>query len=1059
MQRATLELALASEAIYSQVLQPENLSHTSLVFGRSADEQRIRVGIEPVYRAGNNQKKHYSDAYPSIEEMRQDAQSLRNNFLQARKHAPRFETEVCHAIMEANEVGAVETKIRCIADLLDAGCQGADHLDILHCEVYCDSLPQVQRVWTSLRAKLQSEEQSVRIVALWDGFAQEEQKRCCRIIVSIDGYLATVVLLVSSLAEDFGGLRRRLPSAGSQRSMFCVKSFALQSSMALIRCVALLTAAFFACQYLARYAPRQLRDALPSQFVEFLKIQESEIVEDKTWWSDVECHLFVLALCKALPSQFVEFLKIQESEIVEDKTWWSAICLSLPYAVLVIVFAHDLFCHRLVRRLTLSQLIYERHFGIHGNHYVAKVAALQLVTVLLQAFGKLRLLGGIVIFGMEQQAAVQSFQLAFWCFFGLLLWNGLYPSLLFIFPNSTWCRYNSAMMDVILDLGYVLTYLAMVILGMSELSLKASAGGNFGDLEELKFSNSISPVFAFPSDTLQYLAVYVSVAHVCCACRAVERTAQGYGRTESKAKQNISFRWTSWSPIWCRRFFQACYTPSVVVILVMLLRSEEVYPGHSRNFTCFPCRCSESAMGLHLESCGLAAVLQQKQLVLTNLSSIEPEAFNQLGCHTTQMSLGNSSLAAMPSGRFKHLKCLKILDLGRAKLEELDADAFVGLEKLQLLSMSENLLTNLSAAHLSHLPTLHHLFLGGKTDKSGNLIVRGNSLQSLPSDLFQKNPQLQTFDISENSLKSFPNGLLDGLTALETFDLGYNELSQLPSEVFSGLRALKTLDLWGNKLSQLPSEAFSGLTALETLDLNGNQLSQLPSELPSEVFSGLTALKTLDLGYNKLSQLPSEVFSGLTALETLKLYSNKLSQVPSEAFSGLTALKTLYLSGNTFGSSLTRCVERNLSCVPCMRKGMGSHRRPQPLVCETDHLSIFGGVLNVPEVDRQNYQVISFERSNLGGGGGGDSQGDGVADGPLDQATGLPPLPLPCGLGSPHLTRNQTRCTDFKRQQTSRGLTENVAQVQLFFQDDADEPAEVHELHGCIADNFHPMSM
>eukprot|EP00434_Breviolum_minutum_P037526 symbB.v1.2.033275.t1/scaffold4105.1/size64512/7 len=881
MQRATLELALAYEAIYSQVLQPENLSHTSLVFGRSAD------------------------AYPSIEEMRQDAQSLRNNFLQARKHAPRFEqlsldlhsselftsiltiyamyrmqsherTEVCHAIMESNEVGPVEAKIRCLADLSDAGCQGADHLDILHCEVYCDSLPQVQRVWTSLSAKLQSEEQSVQIVALWDGFAQEEQRRCCKIIVSIEGYLATVVLLVSSLAEDFGGLRRladafglldeskprrwqlhdteRPPSAGS-RGVICgqtlstttslVKSFGLQSSMALIRCVALLTATFFACQYLARYAPRQLREALPSQFV--------------------------------------EFLKIQESEIVEDKTWWSAICLSLPYAVLVIVFAHDLFFHRLVQRLTLSQIIYERHFGIHGNHYVAKVAALQLVTVLLQAFGKLRLLGGIVIFGMEQQAAVQSLQLAFWCFFGLLLWNSLYPSLLFIFPNSTWCRYNSAMMDVILDLGYVLTYLVMVVLGMSELSLKTSMGGNFGDLEELKFSNSISPVFAFPSDMLQYLAVYVSVAHVCCACRAVERTAQGYGRTESKSKQNISSRWTSWSPIWFGRFLQACYTPCVVVILVMLLRSEEVYPGHSRNFTCFPCRCSENATGLHLESCGLAAVLQQKQLVLTNLRSIEPEAFNQLGCHTTQMSLANSSLVAMPAGRFKHLKCLKILDLGRAKLEELDSDAFLGLEKLQLLSMSENLLTNLSAAHLSHLPTLHHLFLGGKADKEDKKrgLIAGNKIHSLPSDLFQKNPQLQTFDISENYLKSLPNGLLKGLKALRTLDLHNNKLSHLPPDSFSGLTALKTLDLGSsvyekvvvlhnNRLSASPSEFLSFLQK--------NELS----ELPSEVFSGLTALETLNLEWNQLSELPSEVFSGLTALQTLDLKWNQLSQLPSE---------------------------------------------------------------------------------------------------------------------------------------------------------------------------------
>ena len=32
------------------------------------------------------------------------------------------------------------------------------------------------------------------------------------------------------------------------------------------------------------------------------------------------------------------------------------------------------------------------------------------------------------------------------------------------------------MMDVILDLGYVLTYLVMVVLGMSELSLEASVG-------------------------------------------------------------------------------------------------------------------------------------------------------------------------------------------------------------------------------------------------------------------------------------------------------------------------------------------------------------------------------------------------------------------------------------------------------------------------------------------------------------------------------------------------------------------------------------------------------
>ena len=43
--------------------------------------------------------------------------------------APR--TEVCHAIMESNEVGPVEAKIRCLTDLSDAGCQGRQERKIM----------------------------------------------------------------------------------------------------------------------------------------------------------------------------------------------------------------------------------------------------------------------------------------------------------------------------------------------------------------------------------------------------------------------------------------------------------------------------------------------------------------------------------------------------------------------------------------------------------------------------------------------------------------------------------------------------------------------------------------------------------------------------------------------------------------------------------------------------------------------------------------------------------------------------------------------------------------
>ena len=44
---------------------------------------------------------------------------------------PVLRTEVCHAIMESNEVGPVEAKIRCLTDLSDAGCQGRQERKIM----------------------------------------------------------------------------------------------------------------------------------------------------------------------------------------------------------------------------------------------------------------------------------------------------------------------------------------------------------------------------------------------------------------------------------------------------------------------------------------------------------------------------------------------------------------------------------------------------------------------------------------------------------------------------------------------------------------------------------------------------------------------------------------------------------------------------------------------------------------------------------------------------------------------------------------------------------------
>eukprot|EP00435_Cladocopium_sp_Y103_P059453 s1396_g21.t1 len=125
---------------------------------------------------------------------------------------------------------------------------------------------------------------------------------------------------------------------------------------------------------------------------------------------------------------------------------------------------------------------------------MVKVALLQLLTVLLQAFGKLHLLGAIALFAEQQGVSVaESLKVAFWLFWALLFCNSVYPNMLFIFPESMPYRYTCAMLDIFFDLGYVLTYLVMIVIGTTELHVNVPVWGNFGERSQLGFSNSNLP--------------------------------------------------------------------------------------------------------------------------------------------------------------------------------------------------------------------------------------------------------------------------------------------------------------------------------------------------------------------------------------------------------------------------------------------------------------------------------------------------------------------------------------------------------------------------------------
>ena len=227
-----------------------------------------------------------------------------------------------------------------------------------------------------------------------------------------------------------------------------------------------------------------------------------------------------------------------------------------------------------------------------------------------------------------------------------------------------------------------------------------------------------------------------------------------------------------------------------------------------------------------------------------------------------------------------HAQCseaVQVLDLGRANLTWLDEDAFLGLENLRLLSLTQNYLTQLPEELLKPLPKLEELFFGGKTNNYGEIIVTGNLLRTVPEQIFFHTKQLKTLEISENKLEQLPAHAFQSLTSLQTLDLESNKISQISGETFAGLTSLQTLNLESNKISQISGEAFAGLTSLQTLDLYGNKISQISGE----AFAGLTSLQTLDLRYNDISQLSDDLFAGLVALRVLDLRGNPLLHVPA----------------------------------------------------------------------------------------------------------------------------------------------------------------------------------
>jgi len=152
-----------------------------------------------------------------------------------------------------------------------------------------------------------------------------------------------------------------------------------------------------------------------------------------------------------------------------------------------------------------------------------------------------------------------------------------------------------------------------------------------------------------------------------------------------------------------------------------------------------------------------------------------------------ELDLSKNHFTQIPPA-FGNLKSLEMLDLGECLIEEIQPQAFLGLESLKNLRLDSN-----------------------------------ENLYCIQNQAFKGLEVLESLDISGCDLGNLATGYIGseaffGLDALKTLDLSYNRLKRVP-QISHPLIGLERLDLGANEIRRVHYRAFAQFPSLKELSL------------------------------------------------------------------------------------------------------------------------------------------------------------------------------------------------------------------------------------------------
>jgi hypothetical protein len=344
-----------------------------------------------------------------------------------------------------------------------------------------------------------------------------------------------------------------------------------------------------------------------------------------------------------------------------------------------------------------TSMLYRHYFGVNGTLFVWKVAALQLMTIVLQSTAKIELLAMAVAMEGAVTPALEPLGVLikpmFWIFVGALALNTVYPAVLLHSKRRGLQRNAVASIDMLLNLIYLFAF------GMSMLA----ADGYSHTLPTVPhlYVSQLSPLVRVVTTTR---AIETAAEE-----RRLEATGLPQAGTDAKraADRQRLPRWAAVAFLLLAAL--GCGIP------FLLLGSRDRYP-FSTGDECRPCKCNAETM---LESCTIPARLGVRYLCIDGkgLRGFAPGAFRARGLSILRrLDVSHNNISMLQAGVFDGLHGLHSLVLSANPVRMLEAGAFDGVPMLATLIMRDSPLAALRTGDFAGLDNLHNLFLDGSDE-------------------------------------------------------------------------------------------------------------------------------------------------------------------------------------------------------------------------------------------------------------------------------------------------------------------------------------------------------